>query len=404
MTDERLTPIQCMEQGAPMTEARQMSPEALTREDCRRLLEAEFPQHIIAGRYSLSTGDFFLKLKEWGLNRKAANWDFKKGESGKKAPVKEVHNTADDPGPAIVDQDVVLQADAPQLKPADLTRKKAAELLAGGTTKQQIKRLYNFKNDASLYLRLQTWGLHERKHGHDWKTDPEEVIRVAQAVLREEEKQDLFAEPGPVPQQPQGNVTTAPDSLKEAYLNDGIFKIQPISDPDLSGHIEDMVGGRAPISETPISKAVAQAVATGEIKIQTTERPTPPPTDPLANFEFELCEPKLRRSRELWIRVTIKKHGRSGGSISFSASAWASFTGHRFNLEVSRKGDVIRLYQTPGGRYMAQSDACYVGAGTLMDKLVERGVKLPVRYILERCGEVWIGRIEADAIGESEAV
>jgi hypothetical protein len=440
-----------MEQGVPMTEARQMSSEALTREDCQRLLEAEYPQHIIAGKYSLSTSDFYLKLKEWGLNRKAANWDFR-SERNKKAP-KEVRDTPDDPGPAIEGtetvaelatkyQDVGPQADAPQLIPADLTRKKAAELLASGATKQQIKRLYNFKNDPSLYLKLQTFGLHERKHAHDCKTDPEETIRVAQVVLREieqeeaqsapdpvteqlhelteEEKQDLFAEPEPVPQQPQGNATTALDSLEEAYLNDGIFKIQPISDSDL----KDLMHGRVPLSEIdadleltgdgqgiallPISEAVVQAAQFGEIKIQTTERPTPPPTFDLS--AMRRFAPGMTRTRKPNMLITMSAKGTirlcsglifsspkeyQGQDVKFSAGIYLSDDGRQIIIKPEDGGYGFNSFKESSMKKCSALPAVqYIGSKT----------QLPAAYQTEWNTELcaWVGRLIEQR--ESEAV
>ena len=443
---EKLTPIECLEQGYPMTEARQMDPEDLTRENCIKLLEGGFEQYVIRFHYNFSAEDWLAKMKEWGLNRASKNWDFKKSDGKAAGEPGAAEPGAADPNKAEVARTAATLTQAPEvetkpeppvpqlapetsLAPTDLTRKAAAELLAGGTTKQQLKRLYNFKNDASLYLKLQNWGLHERRHTSDCKTDPEEVIRVAKSVLRWIEEQEenpkgagneqskvalvggrAVVLPEAVSQQPQGNIAM---TFKD---NDDLFEIQSISDSDL----KDLVGVQAPMpepgpeseltgdgqgtAEPPGSLAVTQAVEAGEIKVATVEHSAPHPSDPFADLGFEECEPKLQRAGELWIRVSLKGDGHAGGSIAFSCTAWKSFTGHSFTVEVSRRGDVVRLTEDPNGKFKARGDARHVAAGNTVVKLRERWVALPARYRLEWRGDIgaWIGTL-IERSGESEA-
>ena len=110
--------------------------------------------------------------------------------------------------------------------------------------------------------------------------------------------------------------------------------------------------------------------------------------------DFEECEPKLKHSGESWVRVSIKEAGHRGGSLAFSSTVWKRFSEIRFNLEVNKCGDTIRLTITPNGKYQARGDNRHVAAGTLTDKLQERGVPLPARFMVEQQEEFWIGRLE----------
>gem|GEM_PF-5353058 len=188
---EKPTPIECLEQRIAMTEARQMRPEDLNREDCQRLLEAGFENYVIARLYGFSETDFFSKLKEWGLNKPLKNWDFQSDRRSDR-------NKSDGPS---------------RLTPADLTREQAARMLLAGVSKPDIRRKYNFPNASALYARLEEWGLHKKGLPLDFESKQKEVRKMAAAVLKEieqekqilqtktelteEEKLDLFGEQEP---------------------------------------------------------------------------------------------------------------------------------------------------------------------------------------------------------------
>jgi hypothetical protein len=237
------TPMQAMEQGLPMTEARQMPPDALTYDDCRRLREAEYPQYVIADRYSMSIAEFYEKLKEFGLKRNGKSWDFR---AQKTEPVT-------------------------RLTPGDLTREQAARMLLDNVSKPDIKRKYGFPNDPALYLKLEQWGLHKKGLPPDFKAKQEETKRMAAAVLEEIEhgeksaikwhedkvKSDVIYGADQEPDEAAGNVTTA----TAAEFAQDLIECTP-----------------GWIPETPISEAVHQAKAAGEIKVETVERPAPEPS------------------------------------------------------------------------------------------------------------------------------
>lgn len=243
---ERLTPMKCMQQGVAMAEARQMKPDDLSREDCQALLKMEYPKHIIAQKYGFSCRDFFLKLKEWGL--------VKKGKQGArenrahKEPAQPIGETKAEPAqeagaisPAIANDTAAPAMEAPEaLTPADLTREQAARLLSQGTTKQQIKKMYGFRNDALLYYKLERWGLHRRQRQGSCKTDPEDVKRMAKAVL-EGEKRGIVDPP---------NSAQEPEKAMDGDRPRTDLKPRPATETEL----------REMFEEPPVSSAVTRVI------------------------------------------------------------------------------------------------------------------------------------------------
>jgi hypothetical protein len=159
------TPIEVFQLGLPMTDSRQMPPDALTYDDCRRLLEAEYPQHIIADKYSMSIAEFRQRLGELGLKKNGKSWDYRApGHPKDEAP-------------------------EPRLTPGDLTREQAARMLLAGVSKTDICWKYNFPNPPGLNAKLEKWGLHRRgAPPQDFKTKQDEMRRMAAAVLAEIQK------------------------------------------------------------------------------------------------------------------------------------------------------------------------------------------------------------------------
>jgi hypothetical protein len=249
---EKLTPIECMEQGYPMTDAQQMDPDDLTRDDCRRLLEAGFPLHIIAQKYNFGGADFFFKLKEWGLNKKSntswASSDPYRSKKAQKEPVrkqggpllepnrKEVKNTA-----RILAAPV--QKEEPKaLTPADLTKETAEKLLSEGVAKQEIGRVYGFANTPLVYAKLAKLGLHtpcekERKTelvkpAYDRQVSaivtesldsvveqPENVIDQSKTDLIEKEKTEIIGSADATP-------ALAVAAAANALIEDGTIKAE----------------------------------------------------------------------------------------------------------------------------------------------------------------------------------
>lgn len=281
---EKPTPIECLEQHIAMTEARQMRPEDLTREDCQRLLEAGFPRNVIARVYGLSDSDLFFKLKEWGLNKPLKDWD----------PRSDRRKEKSNDGPS-------------RLTPADLTREQAARMLLAGVSKPDIRRKYNFPNAPALYAQLEEWGLHKKGLPSDFKSKTEEVRKMAAAVLKEIEQEKQILQ-------------TKTELTEEEKL-------------DLFGE-----------SEPSIGEAVQKAAEVRGVKVETTDNST----SELFSVDLSTWEPvdftRVQHITAPYLWVSAKGHGvigntnlRPGSRVQFRIDP----TGWRVAVIPAKQGQLL---------------------------------------------------------------
>jgi hypothetical protein len=266
---EKPTPIECLEQGYPMTMARLMEPEDLTREDCIKLLDGGFEQYVIRMRYNFSGEDWLAKLKEWGLNKSHGSWASKDPYRGKRAPKEPVNDYSAVTGhvpkvpvqpiqeAAPVEEAATAQEEAPEVlipaeKPTavewlqkygntpshlgqikiltvkDLTKEDAQKLLAAGVSRSMLWKMYGIETPGGPYYKR----LKEMLQEPDAQPEP---IKPA------EDKSSTLLPPIKITGQP-------PLDLKDlgALAVDQICSKVDLQDlqRDITGYIDDLVGGR----------------------------------------------------------------------------------------------------------------------------------------------------------------
>ena len=227
VSTEKSTPIECMENGYPMTDARQMQPDDLTKEDCRRLLEAEYPPYIIGKAYNIGSGDFYLKLRDWGLGKRTTANGKYPAKPVPKVPVRVIQEEV-----APQTQQEVMGETEKQLTPADLTKDVARALLEAGYSKPEIAKRYHFGNPALVYAVLTKWGLH---------TPGSKKGQLVEAEMphtaTEEEKADIFGDsqsavlPHTVPGYIEAMKDTPGYAASMAYLKNLEDVLVPKDDP-----------------------------------------------------------------------------------------------------------------------------------------------------------------------------
>jgi hypothetical protein len=359
MAMEKPTPIECLEQGYPMTMARLMLPEDLTREDAIKLLEGGFPQHIVRQCYNFSGEAFFAKLREWGLNKSHGSWASKDPYRGKRAPkepVQPIQEVApqpeeykatgqlvpdevffsDDWQPAISHdtvQDVMGTGVAAQaeerltaiewlqqhgtipdpsevkvLTSKDWKKDDAAELLKAGATYIQMAAYYGWKGVGSVSYCVKRDGLvgvsankafgtkpvKETEDGADRPTLLPPIKITGQPLLDLKDMEgalavDQICDKADLKDLQQGILAHVDDLVRgrvpwsEPIIGDGSGEALPLIkeewcpscgdqlEPDEPGTCEACLESGETL--TPISEAVHQAAASGEIKATTVEHP-----------------------------------------------------------------------------------------------------------------------------------
>jgi len=375
------TPIECLEHSYPMTDARLMEPEDLTREDCVKLLEGGFEQYVIRMRYGFTAEAWLARMKEWGLNKPARDWDFRseRGKQAKQDPTRD-ETVGVDPNKAEVARTAAMLAQEPvqeetlvvseppaeEQKPtaiewlrkhkylpsmeqiriltlADLTRADAEALLAAGVSKYKLLRMYGIKQPAKYYY---------DKVDAVLQKEPDKSAEIGadrvKTVLTEAEKQDLFADPEPL-----------------------------------------------------ISAVVAQAVEAGQLKIETATRPTPPPTFDLTAWELVTGECPRQGHPVLHIGA------RGDSAIVFTDLQVGDKIAFRINPAAA--GRMLAVVKADNGKpLMAEKGTkrrLRFSSKALVLRLAAYGVRFPANYTLTWNEDVgaWIGEL-AEKRSESEAM
>ncbi len=388
-------PVFCVRRGLSLDKAAQMRPDDLTKGD------AEF---------LVSRGVTLAAIGQLcGMNGKAT-LDFMGRHGIKKADAPEYPwssvptiQPGEDTAPVTVD--AAAPEPAADLTPADLTRRKAAELLAGGTTKQQLKKAYNFPNDSGYYAKLEKMGLHKRRHADDCKADPEEVKRLAAAVLAELEQEKK-------PVQAVSEIIRDVIESPGARTVDQVAKEIRERTKEITGTVDiiDHAQGDAPfkeawgkaaaacgdndqaVGEGKTESAVASLIASGEIKVTTGERPAPDPTIDLSTWE--LVSYKQVQAHTPVLRIT----GRGDGALVSTDLKDSDMV--QFRLDPHSEGKRLAVIKAENGRPLRLEKGTNVrlrfASSDLTRVLRKNGISFPAVYVLEWLDnlQAWVGQLQ----------
>jgi hypothetical protein len=399
MAMEKPTPIECLEQGYPMTMARLMLPEDLTREDCFKLLEGGFEQYVIRLRYSFSGEDWLAKMKEWGLNKSHGSWASKDPYRGKGIPKVPVQLVA--PEPAIEDiepeDEISAQEDEPPAQEADpapawelltaiewlrqhgtipdpsevkvMTSKdwkkdEAAELLKAGATYIQMAAYYGWKGVGSVSYCVKRDGLVGVSANKAFGTKPVKEAEIGT------DQQEPAVDPGPlidgislhaldegrIDDLVRGKVRWGEEITGEAITKDchdcahgeGAYSLCNLPTREEIMQCVD-AGYREWIPMTVISEAVHQAAASGEIKIVTKEVPTPAPSIDLASMRW--FAPGINSRTQQIRQITFCADGSIRMTTGLLASGPAEHRnpGGKFSARVGINAGTVAIKPDPNG-------------------------------------------------------
>lgn len=340
--------------------------------------------------------------------------------------------------------------EALQMKPLDLNKADGLYLLENGLSKQCIKRLYGFKSDATLYVRLKVLGLHPwpPEEQEIPKTDvapeppwkpimpevPEKVKAIVSDAIAEpdipcviiDEYHD-HVEPALIPCEPETDtnetqelakqvadsfsvpysvmdklmaepvpefLTSHPfstDNLKHAAetLNKHLPETPLVADPD---KIAEFLAEEVPEPEdiaglTKPASVVINTIDTKGFKAFL-KNDTPAIPEPPAD-EFQWFHREQKNKHESIITV------RANGDIYFSTEFGKLFTVGAM-VEIGLTPDCNKIAIKNGGTYrLTQCDKTNtskaISAGNIRDELSWKEILFPARYRMERSGDIWVG-------------
>ena len=235
---------------------------------------------------------------------------------------------------------------AQQMKPEDLSPEEARVLASYGVKLTTIGQLYGFSGN-QIYIKMHNWGIKKAQGVPEYPCST--VTKTKQ--LTEAEKEDLFG----------NQFSPEPDHPRLIPVTENQKNYQKAIDA---------------ATETPI---IAQAPE--DVK----------PSFDLSEFEEAVVRCNLGGS---WLRVRPTKDSANSGELDFSKTLFSSVAGQRYRLRVNTSGDTILLQPDQDGPYRISEKQAKAPSGNVVALLRERGVKLPARYLVEKQGEMLVGRLE----------
>lgn len=178
---DKADPLTCLKYGISLQVAKIMTPNDFTKEAASALVKANISIDEMMRLYGFKVKAAFIHLlKSYGLFPLPAS-----KEENKKHPL-HTYPTNQQKPKNLTPVETIKQGlpieQAKQMAPEDMTKEDVIFLLEEGKlNKQQIRKIYGFKYDASFYKKLRKWGL-VKKDDDITKTAPQ---------IQKEKKEDL---------------------------------------------------------------------------------------------------------------------------------------------------------------------------------------------------------------------
>jgi hypothetical protein len=359
-----------------MTDARQMEPEDLTREGYLTLLDAGFEQYVIRRHYNFNGEAFYLRLREWGLNKKTT----KDLPRVPKAPVQEdatpVHDLEYLPVETVERLTAVewlrqhgtipAPSEVKAMTSGDWKKDEAAELLRAGATYIQMAAYYGWKGIGSVSYYVKRDGL--------IGVSPNLRGKSAKAVIDKLNGHRKRGEP----------ISEEASSVRVQIAD---------------GQIYDFGACRVEHQELfPISEAVTQTIEAGEVKIANVEHPTPPATIDISAMRRFV--PGRCGHNRINKTITVSASGTvrlAAGLISTGPECHHARE-TKFHAAVYVRGEVMVVHpELDGYVFSSHKETANKKAGAKMisDYLAEQGIALPAVFEAEwnEQQEAYVGQL-----------
>lgn len=173
---DQADPLTCLKYGIPLAVAKIMTPNDFTQEVAKTLISKNVPEEEMMRLYGFKQKPAFnhviktlglFPVSEFRTENKAHPW--RTYQEPKDAVKQEISQSYQN-----------MPTKEKPLVPEDLTKEIFIEL-DKTTSRQQIKRNYNFKNDAYFYKQLHEWDI-----GNKQMITPEKIITPTQETTGEE--------------------------------------------------------------------------------------------------------------------------------------------------------------------------------------------------------------------------